>query len=207
MGCRLQSTDPKLYWEHSLRLFSIYDYYEDYPKVKELLDHRQASFEGIRTKINLLLLKRRIARNNIKLATVRPAASARLLADTAALLGEVFEDYEYYLLEHPLEKLKMEFLQAKTRLMQNPSLSALQLLTDLATRIEEKLQAEHTQGEQQPAGSCLSELYIEVYTELGDSCFLLFRNSQDALGYYARAFERARAFFGDIYNEQCAKLL
>lgn len=75
-----------------------------------MLARQRASVEVIKTRINILVLKRRIIRNNIKLAVAIPpphqeelSEDARTLLDEAlGLIGIVFENYEYYLLEHPL---------------------------------------------------------------------------------------------------------
>jgi hypothetical protein len=89
-----------------------------------MLARQRASIEGIKTRINILVLKRRIIRNNLKLAVaLSPPQSplsheaSDLLHEALALIGLVFENYEYYLLEHPLEELKMEFLRAKTHFL------------------------------------------------------------------------------------------
>jgi hypothetical protein len=106
----LKAVDPKLYLEYTQYIYNIYDYYEDYERLRDMLARQRASVEGIKTRINILVLKRRIIRNNIKLAVFispphqerRSEQSKTLLSEALGLIGLVFENYEYYLLEHPL---------------------------------------------------------------------------------------------------------
>jgi hypothetical protein len=100
----------------------------------------------------------------------------------------------------------MEFLLAKSQFLLIPTPDNLSSLSLLSSKLDERLLLTSKDRQGSPESN-YTEFYIEILTELGDAHFTHFRNYNESLLHYSKAFDRGKDFFGDIYNRHCAELL
>lgn len=188
--------------EYLQQLISIYDYYENWVKVEELLGALHHNIEFIKSPPLELQLERMVIGNHIKLIPILQIEKAQtLLEETVNALSKITNEKEYYLIEHPLDKLQIQYLEAQLAGLRDGLVQGQTALESLLKEVALWSDYFGSQGDR----SSLDELVLlkaKVLEEIGD----IERHSeadQKAVAYYCQAFECYRAHFGTFYQLEC----
>ena len=103
-----------------LQLINIYKYYENYNKIHDLLQICLEVAPHIETKIGPISLEKMIIENNLKLAELKSIESVHrraIISETEVSIFTILNDKEYYFISHPLEKIELNLLGARTKVL------------------------------------------------------------------------------------------